>query len=215
MGTAPLTPAAMASGGWGYTPNPFAAAPAQPAQPSPERPAANTGFGAWGAALGAAPPSAAPPPPPPPPGAFSIETSGGGAGVSLSQREADLARREAELARKEAAILNAADAARPKNFPPFCSIVYHNIAEQIPAWNRSMIRFHFFTELLVILGRCWMGGGEGSRRSGSGAAMQAFFLGVQAQGRGGSLQGDWLRPTLRGRSPGGRQLPPPPGCLLF
>lgn len=50
--------------------------------------------------------------------------------------------------------------ARPQNFPPFCPFVYHSISEQIPAWNRSMIRFHFLTELLVILGEGGVGAVE-------------------------------------------------------
>ncbi|KAI8465734.1 MAG: hypothetical protein J3K34DRAFT_486714 [Monoraphidium minutum] len=149
--------AAMATGGWGYSVNPFAgggsAAPAEE-----EAPRQQNAFGAWGGGAGAA---GAPPPPKPPAGAFSIAPGGSPRGAppgggGLAGREAELARREADLARREAALAQLAHAARPVNFPPFCPFIYHSISEQIPAWNRSMvIRFHFVTELVELLAFLW------------------------------------------------------------
>lgn len=38
----------------------------------------------------------------------------------------------------------------PQNWPSCCPFIYHNIREQIPAWNRSMVRFAYLTELVTI-----------------------------------------------------------------
>lgn len=43
-------------------------------------------------------------------------------------------------------------------------MIYHSISEQIPSWNRSMIRFHFLTELIQLLGGRHAGaGGQDAR----------------------------------------------------
>ncbi|KAI8466091.1 MAG: scamp family-domain-containing protein [Monoraphidium minutum] len=150
----------MATGGWGYTPNPFAnaAAPA-PAETEEQQqpPRAQNAYGAWGGGMGVATPSSSPSPVPtaPPAIANAFNVAGGAAAAApggVAQREAELARREADIARREAAMAQLAESVRPANFPPFCPFIYHSISEQIPSWNRSMVRFHFVTELLVALG---------------------------------------------------------------
>ncbi|KIZ03332.1 hypothetical protein MNEG_4620 [Monoraphidium neglectum] len=163
----------MATGGWGYSVNPFAQGGSATAPPAPaeEAPRQQNAFGAWGGGVGtAAPAPAASPKPNALAAAFNIAPGGGGGGGgagggNLAQREAELARREAELARREAALAQIAENSKPSvsawaggarspltNFPPFCPFMYHSISEQIPAWNRSMIRFTFVIELLEILG---------------------------------------------------------------
>lgn len=82
-----------------------------------------------------------------PPSTFQISNGAGGSG-----READLARREAELARREAEVQQLAADAKPRNWPSCCPLIYHNIAEQIPSWNRSFVRFTYLIELLTIAG---------------------------------------------------------------
>jgi hypothetical protein len=39
-----------------------------------------------------------------------------------------------------------------QNWPSCCPFIYHNIGEQIPAWNRSFVRFTYLIELLTIAG---------------------------------------------------------------
>ena len=39
-----------------------------------------------------------------------------------------------------------------QNWPSCCPLIYHNIAEQIPSWNRSFVRFTYLIELLTIAG---------------------------------------------------------------
>lgn len=41
---------------------------------------------------------------------------------------------------------------RLQNWPSCCPFIYHNIREQIPAWNRSMVRFAYLVELVSIAG---------------------------------------------------------------
>ena len=120
----------MASGGWGYAPNPFAQNDPAGGEDA-ERPQA--AYGAWGGGVGtvqsgevarAAPAAAAAPrgagflanfgrkepaAATVPPSTFQISNGAGGSG-----READLARREAELARREAEVQQLAADAKPR-----------------------------------------------------------------------------------------------------
>ncbi|GBF90710.1 hypothetical protein Rsub_03011 [Raphidocelis subcapitata] len=163
----------MATGGWGgYASNPFGQQPPAPGgTESPERDPRPGGgaYGAWGSpatSAGAWAPQGSPSPakgkppaasaaaaaaPSAPPATFNIDLGGG----SLEQRAAALARREAELAKRESDLAHLNATARPNNFPPLWPVTYHNISEQIPPYNRSMIRFHFMTELLVVAGLIW------------------------------------------------------------
>ncbi|KAF8072366.1 hypothetical protein HT031_000025 [Scenedesmus sp. PABB004] len=40
----------------------------------------------------------------------------------------------------------------PPNWPSCCPVIYHSIREQVPAWNRSMVRFTYLVELLSLAG---------------------------------------------------------------
>ena len=96
-------------------------------------------------------------------GGIGIGTSTGGAGgpptshsissTDLQRREAELQRREADLSRREAA-LSAAGAAR-KNWPKYLNLVHHDIATDIPARRRGLVRAGYTAWCLVALGYIW------------------------------------------------------------
>lgn len=149
----------MAASGWGgaYS-NPFAqqvgaAAGTAAVNAATEQAAtsARTGaFGAWGGGLGSSGPAASQSSDYPTPALNGGAAAGGGG--DLAAREAQLARREAELSRREAQLASATAQSGGviKNWPSCCPFIYHNIREQIPAWNRSMVRFTYLVELVSI-----------------------------------------------------------------
>ena len=48
---------------------------------------------------------------------------------AIKQKEEELKRREKALKKSNVEIV---EDTKPPNFPPFCSVIYHNIAEEIP-----------------------------------------------------------------------------------
>ena len=85
---------------------------------------------------------------------------GGGGGGADDARELELARREAAVAAREAELGLAPGAPAPggilpagrapANFPRFCPVIRHSIAEGVVPWHRSMVRFAYLVELLEI-----------------------------------------------------------------
>ncbi|KAH0791387.1 secretory carrier-associated membrane protein 1-like [Histomonas meleagridis] len=59
---------------------------------------------------------------------------------AIQQKEEELKRREKALKKANVEI---EEDTHPPNFPPFCSVVYHNIAEEIPIASQWTIRIAF------------------------------------------------------------------------
>jgi secretory carrier-associated membrane protein len=63
---------------------------------------------------------------------------------NLAAREAALAKREADVRRREAALAQrggaAIDPMLVKNFPSCCPMVHHDIANDIPSYNKNIMR---------------------------------------------------------------------------
>ncbi|KAK7401979.1 hypothetical protein VNO78_13893 [Psophocarpus tetragonolobus] len=73
----------------------------------------------------------------------------------LQAREAELKRREQELKRREDAIARAGIIIEEKNWPPFCPIIHHDIANEIPIHLQSIQYVGFTTWLGLILCLLW------------------------------------------------------------
>lgn len=73
----------------------------------------------------------------------------------LDKREAALNRKEAELKRLETELRNNPGAARRKNWPIWCSIVYHNIKEDIPENLQWTMRTAYFAYLGLLVCLVW------------------------------------------------------------
>jgi hypothetical protein len=78
---------------------------------------------------------------------FGHEMQGGKVGPSpkgkdLAAREAELAKREQELRRKEAALATAGgvDHRLIANFPPCLPMVHHDINNDVPDYNKGIMR---------------------------------------------------------------------------
>uniref|UniRef100_A0A1S4DD10 Secretory carrier-associated membrane protein n=1 Tax=Nicotiana tabacum TaxID=4097 RepID=A0A1S4DD10_TOBAC len=65
----------------------------------------------------------------------------------LQAREADLRRREQEVKRREEALAGAGVVVEERNWPPFCPIIHHDIANEIPIHLQRM-QYVAFTTLL-------------------------------------------------------------------
>jgi hypothetical protein len=124
----------MASGGWGYTSNPFQQNAATGATDSDAEAPRQQAYGAWGGGIGNTQPAPAAaaatggrggflgnfgrkqePAATAPPAIQAFNVSNGAAAAGMTgSREADLARREAELARREAELQQLAADARPR-----------------------------------------------------------------------------------------------------
>lgn len=80
--------------------------------------------------------------------------------ADLNRREAELNRREAELKRLETELAkNGVVLSSKKNWPKYCSVVHHNIAEDIPENLQWTVRSAYFcyVGLLVCLAWNFMG----------------------------------------------------------
>lgn len=82
------------------------------------------------------------------------DAAAGGGRVPLDKREQELARREAAVARREQELARAQTQFRDrlKDWPSCYPVLRHNIGEDIPAWNRGMVRWAYLTWLLSLLG---------------------------------------------------------------
>jgi hypothetical protein len=72
-----------------------------------------------------------------------VQKGKGSTAKDLAAREAELARREQELQRKEAALATAGGAVDPRliaNFPPCLPLVHHDINNDIPDYNKPIMR---------------------------------------------------------------------------
>ncbi|OIT27836.1 PREDICTED: secretory carrier-associated membrane protein 1-like [Nicotiana attenuata] len=69
----------------------------------------------------------------------------------LQAREADLRRREQEVKRREEALAGAGVVVEERNWPPFCPIIHHDIANEIPI-HLQRIQYVAFTTLLGLAG---------------------------------------------------------------
>lgn len=67
-----------------------------------------------------------------------------GTGGGLAAREQALAQREAEIRRKEIALARRGaagiDPMLIKNFPPCCPVAHHDITNDIPDFNKNIMR---------------------------------------------------------------------------
>ncbi|KAH0791590.1 secretory carrier-associated membrane protein 1-like [Histomonas meleagridis] len=67
---------------------------------------------------------------------------------AIQQKEEELKRREKALKKANVEI---EEDTHPPNFPPFCSVVYHNIAEEIPIASQWTIRIAFIMILALAV----------------------------------------------------------------
>ncbi|KAH0785212.1 secretory carrier-associated membrane protein 1-like [Histomonas meleagridis] len=105
---------------------------------------------------------------------------------AIQQKEEELKRREKALKKVNVEI---EEDTKPPNFPPFCSVVYHNIAEEIPIASQWTVRIAFImiialtvTVIVNLIACCTTGtinvGGAGAKYSAGTNIVFGVIIGV-------------------------------------
>lgn len=139
----------MATGGWGYSANPFSGGSSGPTpnvtievdrsssgmDVAPTRGSKNW-LGAWGSEK--------------PAEAEAPRSDVMAASRDMTPRERELAKREQELAKRETELAQLQKGR--KNWPSCKPMLYHDISADVPSWHRGMVRFAYVSWLLSALG---------------------------------------------------------------
>uniref|UniRef100_A0A7I4FJZ8 Secretory carrier-associated membrane protein n=1 Tax=Physcomitrium patens TaxID=3218 RepID=A0A7I4FJZ8_PHYPA len=73
----------------------------------------------------------------------------------LKAKEEELRRKEQELKRREDAVARAGVSIESRNWPPFIHILHHDIANDIPAHSRGLMRWAYASWLGILLCLFW------------------------------------------------------------
>lgn len=99
----------------------------------------------------------------------------------LNKREELLNRREDELRRLEMELRSSGGNKSTKNWPPFCPVVHHDIAGEVPAQMQGMVRCGYFAFLVSPTGaRAVL---QRGRRRGPGAGLRPGGAGESGRQR--------------------------------